>query len=234
VVTDIVLAKAPVPPHRVIGMHRYRVGERYPFRDAANRIKDPKTTVAVGAALCVQAEGRLKNFMLRTRDLTMRSTARIIGKMHNNGQITDENVLLQDLDLDTPPTEDIEFELDFQNLTQIGFRQLSIERWTATPLYMMGFRDPEDARRLKLPLRVKVRRGQPKKEQPHAPAWQDEAEDPEHEMRETFEIESVTDADGEDVTFAVRAGKREKTVWLRLQTMDDQDGYWRDTGRLSL
>ena len=104
VVTDMVLAKAPVPPHRVIGMHRYRVGERYPFRDAANRIKDPKTTAAVGAALSVQAEGRLRNFTLRTRSLTMRSTARIIGKMFNDGQISNDNVLLADLDLDAPPS----------------------------------------------------------------------------------------------------------------------------------
>jgi hypothetical protein len=34
-----------------------------------------------GAALSVQAEGRLRNFTLRTRSLTMRSTARIIGKI---------------------------------------------------------------------------------------------------------------------------------------------------------
>ena len=47
----MVLAKAPVAPHRIIGMHRYRVGDKYPFRDAANRIEDPKTTAAVGAAL---------------------------------------------------------------------------------------------------------------------------------------------------------------------------------------
>ncbi len=65
VIGDMVLAKAPVAPHRIIGMHRYRVGEKYPFRDAANRIDDPKTTAAVGAALCMQAEGRLRNFMMR-------------------------------------------------------------------------------------------------------------------------------------------------------------------------
>ena len=100
IVTDIVLAKTPVPPHRVIGMHRYKVGETYPFRDAANRIDDPKTTAAVGAALFGQAEGRLQNFTLRTREMTMQSTARIIGKMDNNGQIRTQNELLRDLDLD--------------------------------------------------------------------------------------------------------------------------------------
>lgn len=225
VVTDMVLAKAPVPTHRVIGMHRYRVGERYPFRDAANRIKDPKTTAAVGAALCVQAEGRLRNFTLRTRTLTMRSTARIIGKMFNDGQIADANILLSGLDLDNPPTEDTGFTLEFQNLTQIGFRQLPLERWTATPLYVMEFSNPDNAKSFDLPLTVKVRHARP----PAAPGARrsgEEDEDADQEIRETFKIEEITDADG--------AGKHLSDVRLRLQTMDDQDGYWRDTGRLSI
>jgi hypothetical protein len=224
VVTDIVLAKAPVPTHRVIGMHRYRVGERYPFRDAANRIKDPKTTAAVGAALCVQAEGRLRNFTLRTRALSMRSTARFIGKMFNDGQITNANLLIQDLDLDRPPTEDTGFTIDFQNLTQIGFRQLPIERWTATPLYVMDFANPGDVRKFDLPLRVKVKRAQPRGPGRGAPGSEDE--DPNQEIRETFVIDEIIDASG--------GFKRNTDIVLRLQTMDSQEGYWRDTGRLSI
>jgi hypothetical protein len=224
IVTDMVLAKAPVAPHRVIGMHRYRVGERYPFRDAANRIKDPKTTAAVGAALCVQAEGRLRNFTLRTRALTMRSTARIIGKMFNDGQIADANVLLSDLDLDAPPNEDSGFTMDFQSLTQLGFRQLPIERWTATPLYVMEFANPDNARSFDLPLRVTVRRSQPKRQL--RTAQRSEDDDPDQEIRETFVIEEVKDVDG--------APQQNSVVKLRLQTMDGQEGYWRDTGRLSV
>jgi hypothetical protein len=224
VVTDMVLAKAPVPPHRVIGMHRYRVGERYPFRDAANRIKDPKTTAAVGAALSVQAEGRLRNFTLRARALAMRSTARFIGKMFNDGQITNDNVLLSDLDLDSPPAEDSGFMLDFQSITQIGFRQLPIERWTATPRYVMEFANPDNAKSFDLPLRVKVRRAQPKGLP--RPSRGQEEEDPDQEIRETFVIEEISDAEG--------ASQQNSVVRLRLQTLDDQEGYWRDTGRLSL
>ena len=223
VVTDIVLAKAPVPTQRVIGMHRYRVGERYPFRDAANRIRDPKTTAAVGAALSVQAEGRLRNFTLRTRSLSMRSTARIIGKMFNDGQIADANVLLTDLDLDTPPTEDSGFVLDFQSVTMIGFRQLPLERWTATPLYIMEFANPDNARSFDLPLKVKVRRERPKGPARGGPNR--EVEDPDFEQRETFVIDEVADRDGAPQPNAV--------VRLRLQTTDTQEGYWRDTGRLS-
>ncbi len=213
VVGDMVLAKAPVPPHRIIGMHRYRVGEKYPFRDAANRIDDPKTTAAVGAALCMQAEGRLRNFTMRTARLSMRSTARYISKMDNNGQIREENVLLRNLDLDGPPAQDVAFKLAFQTVAQLGFRQLPIARWTATPLYMMEFANPDDAHRMDLPLTVTVARREI------------DADAAEAEMqRETFVVDEVVDASG--------ATQRSGDVRLRLQTIDDQDGYWRDTGRL--
>lgn len=220
-VLDTVLAKSPVPPHRIIGMHRYRVGERYPFRDAANRIDDPKTTAVVGAMLCIQAEGRLRNFMLRASQLTMRSTARILGRMDNNGQIRTENVLLENADLDAAPVAGatgagaVRFDMLFQSVAQIGFRQLPIERWTATPLYVMEFTNPDTINRLALPLRVTVQRHQ---EDPDSAAFE--------VARERFSVEEVLDAAD------VRLSNRDVT--LRLQTMDDQEGYWRDTGRISM
>jgi len=216
-VSDIVLAKLPVPAHRIVGMHHYRVGDSYPFRDASNRIDDPKTTAAVGAMLCVQAEGRLRNFMLRASKFAMRSTIRIIGRMDNDGQIRDENILLADADLDGPARRDA-FTVEFQAASQIGFRQLSIARWTATPLYMMEFANPETAPRLALPLRVTVQRAE---EEPDAEdALRTEA------AREQFRVEEIEDATG------ARLSNRD--VVLRLQTMDDQAGYWRDTGRIAL
>jgi hypothetical protein len=216
VVTDIVQAKTPVPPHRVIGMHHYRVGEIYPFRDAANRIDDPKTTAAVGAALCAQAEGRLPNFTLRTRNLAMRSTARIIGTMDNNGQIRHENELLRDLELDRPPTEgEVGFTLDFETVTQLGFRQLPIERWVTTPLYILEFANPDNATNLHLPLKVKVVR-----RESDGPDGEQDAS-----AMEDFHVEEVEDAEGDRQPPGL--------VRMRLQTIREQDGYWRDTGRLT-
>jgi hypothetical protein len=219
-VLDIVLAKAPVPPHRIVGMHRYRVGERYPFRDAANRIDDPKTTAVVGAMLCVQAEGRLRNFMLRASQLSMRSTARIIGRMNNDGQIQKDNELLADANLDNLGANGIvgegeRFDVAFQSATLIGFRQLPIARWTATPLYMMEFTNPDTVHRLSLPLKVTVQR---KEEDPESRRYE--------VAREHFRVEEIEDATGGRLS--------NRDVTLRLQTMDDQDGYWRDTGRISM
>ena len=215
-VMDIVLAKAPVPPHRIVGMHRYRVGERYPFRDSANRIDDPKTTAVVGAMLCVQAEGRLRNFMLRASQLSMRSTARIIGRMNNDGQIQEGNELLRDANLDGEDTAaNDRFSVSFQSATMIGFRQLPIARWTATPLYMMEFTNPDTVSRLALPLKVTVQR---REEDPESARYE--------AAREQFHVEEIEDATGSRLSG--------RDVTLRLQTMDDQNGYWRDTGRVSL
>jgi hypothetical protein len=218
VVADIVDAKAPVPVHNIIRMHRYRVGNAYPFRDAQNRIDDPKTTAAVGAALSVQAEGRLHNFLLRTRDLRLRSTARFIGKMANDGQIRDENVLLENLDLDGPAREDTRFTIPFQAITQLGFRQLPLARWTATPLYVMEFAVPDNAPMLPLPLRVTVERRQ-------LPAGGGPGGN-DAELHEMFQISEILDAQGDPV--------KPNVVTLRLQTMGSQEGYWRDTGRLAI
>jgi hypothetical protein len=216
-VFDIVVAKLPVPPHRIVLMHSYRVGDRYPFRDASNRIGDPKTTAAVGAVLCVQAEGRMQNFMLRASQFAMRSTVRIIGRMDNNGQIRDENVFLANADLDGPGRRD-SFTMSFQSATHIGFRQLPIARWTATPLYMMEFRNPDTVPRLALPLRVTVRRAE---QEPDAQNLHlAEA------ARELFRVEEISDAAGANLS--------NRDVVLRLQTLVDQDGYWRDTGKIAL
>ncbi len=142
----------------------------------------------------------------------MRSTARIIGRMDNNGQIRTASEMLTNLDLDGPPAQDVSFTVPFQTNTQIGFRQLPIERWVATPLYVMEFTNPQNAQNLDLPLRVKVRRQEADTEN----------EDP--ALRETFCVEEIEDAGGDR--------QPERVVRLRLQTIDDQDGYWRDTGRL--
>jgi hypothetical protein len=213
VVTDMVLAKLPVPPHRIIGMHRYQVGGWYPFRDAHARIDDPKTSAAVGAMLCALAEGRLEGFLMRTSQLQMKSTARYIGRMEISGQIRDQGVLLADVDLEKRPAtrEAAEFTMTFAAPTFLGFRQLPIERWPATPLYALEFANPESVPRMALPLRLKIRRADL---DPDAPGQE--------ERREDFRIEEIEDAEG--------TAMRRTDVEIRLQTMKSEAGYWRDTG----
>lgn len=236
-VSDAVLAKLPVPPHRVVGMHRYAAGGWYPFRDPAGRVDDPKTTAAVGAMLAALAEGRLEGFLLRTSRLAMRSTARYLGRMEISGQILRPNVLLRDPDgaiagaaalggaAAAPP--EVKFEMEFRAPVFLGFRQLDLERWPATRLYALEYANPDNVPRLRLPLRLTVRRSDAALADPSAEAGAAasgaalaEAEG----AREDFAVEEILDAEGDP--------QHRSVVRLRLQTEASEAGYWRDTGAL--
>lgn len=218
-VGDIVTARMPIAPHRIVRMHDYRVGGMYPFRNAANKIDDPKTTAAVGAMLSIMAESRLRNFYLRSRDFTMKSTARYIGRLDQSGQLRNEAVLLRDVDLEVARSGEVTFTTPLAATTLLGFRQLPIERWTAQPLYALEIADTAGAQRLALPLQVTIRR-------------QDEGVAPDEDqdgiVREMFRPARVVDSHGEEPP------RGEKTVNMRLQTMEQGEGYWRDTGNLDL
>lgn len=222
-VADMVLAKMPVPPHRIVGMHRYAAGSWYPFRDSAGRIDDPKTTAAVGAMLCAVAEGRLEGFLMRTSRLSMRSTARYLGRMELSGQILRNNVLLQDPDREMPgavapaagAAPEVKFTMEFRAPVFLGFRQLDLERWTASRLYILEYANPDNVPRLKLPLKLSIRRSDIDLEKPDA-----------EEMREDFVVEEILDAEGDP--------QHRSVVRLRLQTEKSEAGYWRDTGALAV
>lgn len=219
-IIDMITAAMPVPVHRIIGMYHYRVGAYYSFRDAQNRIRDPKTTVVVGASLCLQAEGKLQNFVLRTRDLHMYSTVRFIGRLEKNGQLRNKNVWLSNIDLsDEQSSEDVGFKItDFENTTRIGFRQLGIERWPASPLYVLEFNNFNALNKIALPLTVTIMRQNIDKDK--------EIQKNDYSDREQFKITEVTDRNGEQYPT--------RLLMLRMQTMLNSDGYWRDTGRFTL
>ncbi|MCK8785923.1 virulence factor SrfB [Roseomonas sp. NAR14] len=215
-VQDLVTASLAVEPDRVQPMHHYRVGAWYPHADATGRISDPKTTVAVGAMLCrLLRDGQLDNLALVDK-FGMRSTARYVGLMENDGRIRADRVLFSGLDLDSEEGggEMAERTLPFSGRCFLGFKQFRAERWPASPLYRIEFASPEAAQGIALPLQVTLRRSSGR-----APDG-GEATD--------FEIDEsrVFDARGNRLA--------ERTVRRRLQTLRSEDGsYWLDTGQLA-
>jgi hypothetical protein len=217
-VMDMLLAKLPVPPHRIVGMHDYVAGSWYPFRDPAGRIADPKTTAAVGAMLATLAEGGLESFLLRTSRLGMKSTARHLGRMELSGRLPRANVLLEDPDRARKAGEEAEevgFTVSFRAPISLGFRQLDLERWQVTKLYVLEYANAEAVKRLNLPLSITVRRAEIDPERADA-----------EERREDFSIAAIEDSEGDPQSPAL--------VTLRLQTEKSEAGYWRDTGMLSV
>ena len=223
-VTDIILAKMPVPPHRIVGLHRYAAGSWYPFRDSAGRVDDPKTTAAVGAMLCAMAEGRLQGFLMSTSKLAMKSTARFLGRMELSGQILSNNVLLEDPDREPPKVvaggepPEIKFVLNFRAPVSLGFRQLPLDRWPAAKLYVLEYLNPDSVPRLRLPLKLTIKRTDPDE------AGRGDSTAAREAMREEFSIVQIEDADGDP--------HPSNLVTMRLQTENSEAGYWRDTGTL--
>ena len=208
-----------VPPDRLISMHRYRVGQWYPFRDPiTNEVSDPKTTVATGGMLCALSNSRIVNFRLATDALQMRSTARFVGVMANDGRISGNDVIFQDADgpANGRQAEEAEAELLVYNPVHIGFRQLPHERWTTTPLYRIDFANENVAMR-PLPLKITLRR-----RDSYA-----ETDKPVERLRteaakEAFIVDEVLDGEGDDC--------RTDDVRLRLHMLGSEDAYWLDTG----
>ena len=209
---DAILALMPVPPNRIIRMHHYRVGHWYPFSDSNARIDDPKTTAVVGGMLCALSEGQIEGFLLRSSRFSLKSTARFIGEMEISGQITADRVLFSDIDLENRPAGQETGQMRFYAPTFVGFRQLPVERWTATPLYYLEFDNPQQASKLQLPLTVTLERADP-----------DEGDEA---RKEDFKIVEIEDAEGDT--------KPPSVVSLRLQTLKSEAGYWLDTGILAL
>jgi hypothetical protein len=215
---DVVRESLAAMPHRVIAMHRYKIGGWYPYRDrVSNRIGDPKTTAAVGGMLCLLTANRIVNFKMHTDKIRMRSTARFIGEMERNGQILDRRVMFKEVDLQSKGRSDDTAVLLLRSPMHIGFRQLPHERWMGNPLYRLDFAN-ESAQRLPTPLRVEIRRRE----------YEGDAESQTEKLRaeavkEAFVVESVEDAEG--------AGCKKDVVRLTLHTLGvDVNDYWLDTG----
>ena len=203
-----ILAKLPAPPDRIVSLHTYRVGDWYPFRAVSGRLTDPKTTAAVGSMVCALSEGQLYKFNLRSREQGMKSTARFVGVLEQTGRLKKENVLFANLELEDRKTQLPEATFDFYAPVFLGFRQLGVERWPATPLYRIIFAHPQDARAKALPLKVTLERST------------DENVDLD------FKVSDVADANGNQQPAGV--------VLLKLQTLKDEYGYWLDTGIFSI
>jgi hypothetical protein len=93
---DLFVDKLAVTPNRVIPLSEYQVDKWYPFTGRTSfRIGDPKTATVVGSLLCVLLDRQITNFRVDTRRLNMRSTAKFIGEMDNDGKIRDSRVLFR-------------------------------------------------------------------------------------------------------------------------------------------
>lgn len=136
----------PLHPGRILPMHNYHTGGWYPFHKNG-LIEDPKTTAAVGAMLCMLAADRsIMNFYFHSYDLKPYSTIRYFGVIDRKnhigaGDVLYDNIKTADGKIQLPTVDGSEegdpIALEFRGDIRLGFRQLPITRWSASPLYTL-------------------------------------------------------------------------------------------------
>jgi hypothetical protein len=218
-VKAVVNRRPPLLASRIVAMNSYKVEGWYPFWSPGGVIADPKTTGVVGAMLCALSEGDLLNFHCNTSKLKPASTVRYVGEMQTTGQIRNANLFFAGIDLDATAADEKQASFKFGAPMFIGFRQLPLERWKATPYYFLSFANQqakENARTKGLPYTVTLtyRRNQI--------SLGPNSEDQEFFDEGIFKIEEIIAADGSNV--------RSSDLILELKTLKDELGHWVDTG----
>ncbi len=211
IVKDIINRYMPVTPDRVIPLGNYRIGRWYPFAKSSGMIDDPKTTVAVGAAIGLMAGslGRLEGFRLNTLFLknNIKSTARYIGGLDTINKTVNDIWFIGDPDEET---------IEFNGPMFIGMKQMNTKNWLSTPMYKIIFKDNETAQALtnRLPLRVELERDDRNQEV----IWGGKGRL--HKPR------AITDKNDNPVS--------NESLVIKPQTLVNEDGYWIDTGSFHL
>ena len=131
-----------IPKDRIISFNNYHFDSWYPYTDANGCSRDPKTSAAVGAALCnLVCRGKLPNFYLKVETLKIKSSIRYLGRLDTAGEhLLNEKLFYREpLNLDDPKfrlPDSVEIPIPPGSMT-VGYRQLGIERWPAYPLYQL-------------------------------------------------------------------------------------------------
>jgi hypothetical protein len=214
---DLFVNKLAVTPDRVIPLSRYQVGTWYPFVSRTSfRIDDPKTATAVGCLLGVLVERQIPNFTVATERFNMRSTAKFIGVLSGGANTLADNKVL--FAWDDPPGADGK-SLQYFAPVQLGYRQLPIDRWIATPLYRLKLSANTARERIpRLPLTVILGRTPPEETLELGDKALVDAE----AAKEELKILEVEAEDG--------SGGLKRLFSLTLDTLQSDDGYWLDTG----
>jgi hypothetical protein len=207
-IQSLIRSLLPVPPDRIIPLHHYHTGSWYPF-NRGGLIEDPKTTAAVGAMLCMLGQGRLTNFFLDAAKFNPYSIVRHLGVMDNNMVIVAQDLLYSDLRLDQEDYELPSRPFKVLGPTRIGYRQIAVDRWAASPLYLVEV-DQELCNRIGKKLLV----------------WLERC--PGRGREEYLCVSRVEDASGHAVS--------RDAVRLQLNTLTtvglNDDNYWLDSGSI--
>lgn len=200
VIKDLFLKFLPVTPDRIVQLGNYRIGTWYPFATETGVIKDPKTSVVVGATVALMAGTlrRLQDFTIDTELLKQKfdSTADYIGE-YDTLKAKLKSVFL------SPDTDNK--KIDFYGHMLLGRRQMPADEWIAAPMFKLTYSNLDAAKNLKdrEPLSFELERDPRNKEKIRP-------------------LRNIIDKDGKKIPA--------EHLKLKMQTLADENGYWMDTG----
>lgn len=206
IVRELFTKTLALSPDRIINLGNYRFGNWYPFANAIGNVKDPKTTVTVGALISfLSSINRLSNFRIDLSKLNkIDSTAQFLGVLDDRKmRIFDEKLIFDE--------KSVEGYFKFYGAPiTIGMRQLPSEEWIATPLYVFDFSDDEHKEKMakdeyEYPFTITINRDDENKEQL------------------LIDDIIVIDKNGDEID-------SKGYFKLHFKTMTNDYGYWRDTG----
>jgi hypothetical protein len=216
---DLFVNKLAVAPDRVIPLSDYPAGNWYPFGGRSRfRIEDPKTATVVGCMLCTLAESQITNFTLFSHRLSMRSTANFVGVIERDGKMRESNVLFSAGTTSSTPQV---AQVNWFAPMPLGFRQLPIERWVATPMYRIKPVVRSSSLAIQKPVVITLERELPEELADYDSRNFSAAEAQKEELR----IVEATARDGANVT---------RSFGLFLDTLANEDEYWLDSGILNI
>ncbi|MBF0239976.1 MAG: virulence factor SrfB [SAR324 cluster bacterium] len=207
VIREMLLQYLPLPPDKIISLGNYRIGNWYPFAHVNGLIRDPKTTVCVGAAIGLMSGkmGRLEGFKLvidKLRD-EIKSTANYIGVFDPLNNVI-KNIIFN------PESTSVEYR--FHMPIQIGMRQMKSDNWIASPMFKLDYSNKQDAQELSY----------------HAPF--DMTLSRSRLNPELLDIHPKNIQPVNDTALKPRSDQ----FSIKLQTLENEEGYWLDTGSFLL
>jgi len=216
---DLFINKLAVAPEKVIPLSNYSAGNWYPFGGHSRfRIEDPKTATVVGGMLCALAETQITNFTLYVDRITMRSTANYIGVLERDGKMHEANVLFVNGESSRAPQV---AKVDWFAPMPLGFRQLPLERWVATPMYRIKPVGTSSLQAIQKPVTIVLERELPEELLDYDDRNFSAAEAQKEEIR----LVEATARDGANVT---------RSFGLYLDTLSNEEIYWLDSGILNV
>ena len=213
-VLDALLGGLATQPNRIVPLHGLRVHPWYPHLDETGvKIKDAKSAAAVGALLASlsQAKNADTGFAVTTAPAGPECRRLFVGRMSADGLVRNDAMIFvfeeAASQVNGKGQGECHCTIKVELPAILGVRRLALERWPASPLFVIDVSDHDAASRPKMPVEVTLERVTAE------PGQADE-----------IRIVKVRDGHGSSLP--------PSDLELRLQTLATRDGHWSDTGAI--